>query len=124
MIQKFNFYNNDQEILHVCTNISIKLPEHLHLRISSFTLISQDNLGKPVPERKTGLDLNEARDDGMFGCSGICWNICKQSAPCSRQTDCLHMVQLMVLPFWYQLAKAVEEKRPLNGWSSSSSCIS
>jgi len=31
---------------------------------------------------KTSLDLNEARDDGVLGCSGI---ICKQSAPCSRQ---------------------------------------
>ena len=33
----------------------------------------------------TSLDLNEARDDGVFGCSGISWNICKQSAPRSRQ---------------------------------------
>jgi len=35
---------------------------------------------------KRGLDLNEARDDGVPGCSGIGWTICKQSAPCSRQT--------------------------------------
>jgi len=35
---------------------------------------------------KTSLDLNEARDDGVLGCSGISWIICKQSAPCSRQT--------------------------------------
>jgi len=32
----------------------------------------------------TCLDLNEARDDGVFGCSGIIWAICKQSAPRSR----------------------------------------
>ena len=34
---------------------------------------------------KTSLDLNEARDDGFLGCSGISWTICKQSAPHSRQ---------------------------------------
>jgi len=34
---------------------------------------------------KTSLDLNEVRDDGVLGCSGISWTICKQSAPCSRQ---------------------------------------
>ena len=33
----------------------------------------------------TSLDLNEARDDGVLGCSGISWTICKQSAPRSRQ---------------------------------------
>ena len=36
---------------------------------------------------ETSLDLNEAKDCGVWGCSGICWTICKQSAPpCSRQT--------------------------------------
>ena len=34
---------------------------------------------------KTSLYLNEARDDGVLGCSGISWAICKQSAPRSRQ---------------------------------------
>ena len=34
---------------------------------------------------RTSLDLNEARDDGVLGCSGISWTICKQSAPRSRQ---------------------------------------
>ena len=34
---------------------------------------------------KTSLDLNEARHDGVLGCSGISWTICKQSAPHSRQ---------------------------------------
>ena len=34
---------------------------------------------------KTSLDSNEARDDGVLGCSGINWTICKQSAPRSRQ---------------------------------------
>jgi len=31
-------------------------------------------------KRKSSLDLNEARDDGVFGCSGSSWTICKQSA--------------------------------------------
>jgi len=35
---------------------------------------------------KTSLDLNEARDDGVLGCSGISWTICKlPAAPRSRQ---------------------------------------
>ena len=34
---------------------------------------------------KTSLDLNEARDDKVLGCSGISWTICKHTAPCSRQ---------------------------------------
>ena len=34
---------------------------------------------------KTSMDLNEARDDGVLGCSGISWTICTQSAPHSRQ---------------------------------------
>jgi len=34
---------------------------------------------------KTSLDLNKARDNGVWGCSGISWTICKQSAPRFRQ---------------------------------------
>ena len=34
---------------------------------------------------KTSLDLNEARDDGVWDGSGISWTICKQSAPRSTQ---------------------------------------
>ena len=34
---------------------------------------------------KDTLDLNETRDDGVLGCSGISWTIGKQSAPRSRQ---------------------------------------
>jgi len=34
---------------------------------------------------KTSLDLNEARDDRVLGCSGISWTICKKSPPLSRQ---------------------------------------
>ena len=32
-----------------------------------------------------GLDLNEARDDGVFGCSATGWTMSKQSAPRSGQ---------------------------------------
>ena len=41
---------------------------------------------------KTSLHLNEARDDGVLGCSGISWTICKQSATRCRQitTPALH----------------------------------
>ena len=39
---------------------------------------------------KTSLDLNEARDDGLWGCSGISWTICKQSKPRSRQITTPH----------------------------------
>ena len=31
------------------------------------------------------VDLNEARDDGVWDDSGISWTICKLSAPGSRQ---------------------------------------
>jgi len=48
--------------------------------VSTTTWISQ------YPKDKTSLDLNEARDDGVWGCSGISWNTSKQSAPRSRQT--------------------------------------
>ena len=34
---------------------------------------------------KISLDLNEARDDGVLGCSDISWTICKQPVPCTRQ---------------------------------------
>ena len=34
---------------------------------------------------KTSMDLNEARHDGVLGCSGISWTIRKQSSRRSRQ---------------------------------------
>jgi len=46
---------------------------------SRTTWVSQYQKGK------TSLDLNEARDDRVLGCSGISWTICKQCAPHSRQ---------------------------------------
>jgi len=39
-------------------------------------------MGKPVLEKgKTSVNLNEARNDGVWGFSGIRWTLCKQSAP-------------------------------------------
>jgi len=40
-------------------------------------LFSPEKLRKPVTKAKTSLDLNEARDYGVLGCSGISWTICK-----------------------------------------------
>jgi len=56
-----------------------------------FTTSSPEkNLGNRYQKGKTSLDLNEAdlneaRDDGGLGCSGISWTICTQSAPRTRQ---------------------------------------
>jgi len=37
---------------------------------------------------ETSLDLNKARDDGVLGCSGISWTVCKlQTVRTSLQTD-------------------------------------
>jgi len=49
---------------------------------------------------RTSLDLNEARGDGVLGCSGISWTICNQSAPRCRQITTPtphHSVILLVL---------------------------
>jgi len=47
-------------------------------------LFSRTTWASQYQKQKTSLDLNEARDDGVLGCSGISWTICKQSARCSR----------------------------------------
>ena len=52
----------------------------------SMASFPQDNLVSRYRIGKTSLDLNEARDDWVWGCSGIMsWTICKQSAPRCRQ---------------------------------------
>ena len=60
-------YNIDlqklQLLLHQCNRL-----------FSRTTLVSRYQKGK------ISLDLNAARDDGVLGCSGISWTICKQSA--------------------------------------------
>ena len=57
-----------------------------HLLLHSFNgLFSTTTWVTWYRKGKTSLDLNEARDGGVWGCSGISWTICKQSAPRSRQ---------------------------------------
>jgi len=48
------------------------------------SLFSRTTWVSQYQKGKTSLDLNEARDNGVWGCSGISWTICKQSAPRSR----------------------------------------
>jgi len=48
-------------------------------------LFSRTTWASRYQKGKTSLDWNEARDDGVLGCSGMSWTICKQSAPRSRQ---------------------------------------
>jgi len=50
------------------------------------SLFSRTTLANQCWKCKTNLDLNEARDDGVLGCSGISWTICIQSAPRCRRT--------------------------------------
>jgi len=49
--------------------------------------LKSKNMSKKSIFQYFSLDLNEARDDGVPGCSGISWTICKQSAPRSRQDN-------------------------------------
>ena len=42
---------------------------------------------------KTSLDLNEARDDRVLGCSGISWTICKQSQSINQSFLYWHMTK-------------------------------
>jgi len=51
-----------------------------------YGLISRKTWTSWYQKGKTGLDLNEARNDGVWRRSGISWTICKQSAPRSRLT--------------------------------------
>jgi len=48
------------------------------------SLFSRTTCVSRYQKGKTSLDLNEARDSGVLGCSRISWTICKQSAPLSR----------------------------------------
>ena len=61
-------------VFNVCVNI-----------LPSNGLFSRTTWVSQYQEGKTSLDLNEARDYGVLGCSGISWTICKQSAPRCRQ---------------------------------------
>jgi len=49
-LQQFNFFS------------SLYYYYYYYIRLTAF---SQDNLGKPAPERQTILDFSGARDDGV-----------------------------------------------------------
>ena len=72
---------------HCASQMSSMLTNtHTHTHTPVQRPLFQDNLHSRYQEGKTSVDLNEARDDGVFGCSGISWTICKRSAPPCRQT--------------------------------------
>ena len=66
--------------LLMCKKQKILLQHPFNGLFSRTTWVSQ------YQKAKISLDLNEVRNDGVLGCSGISWTICKQSAPRSRQT--------------------------------------
>jgi len=60
--------------------VPVKGPLNARVCVSRTTWVSRYQKGKV-----SLLDLNEARDDVVLGCSVISWTICKQSAPRSRE---------------------------------------
>jgi len=71
-----------QVVCQVTSEISLLL---LLLQHPFNGLLSRTTWVSWYQKGKTSRDLNDARDDGVLGCSGISWTICKQSAPRSRQ---------------------------------------
>ena len=67
------------ELVMLCSILLLLLPHPFNGLLSQTTWVSRYQTGK------ISLDLNEARYNGVLGCSGISWTICKQSAPHSRQ---------------------------------------
>jgi len=63
----------------LCSILLLLLPHPFNGLLSQTTWVSRYQKGK------ISLDLNKARYNGVLGCSGISWTICKQSAPHSRQ---------------------------------------
>jgi len=72
--------------LSIDKSINTSTPQHLLYHATAqkrqFNGLFQEKLDKPVPV----MDINEARNDGVWNGSGIGWTTCKQSAPHSRQT--------------------------------------
>ena len=68
------------------STLTTRLPSHPQPLLHPFNdLFSRTTCVSRYQKGKTSPDLNEARDDGVLGCSGDRWTICKQSAPRSRQ---------------------------------------
>jgi len=68
-------------LCNLCINVSLPTTLSLH----PFYGFSRTAQLSWYQKDKTSPDLNEARDSGVLGSSGINWTICKQSAPGSRQ---------------------------------------
>ena len=75
---------SDNQLLHV-TNVHLQHQHNANEWLHPFTGLVSRTWVSWYQKGKTSLDLNEARDDWVWGCSGISWTICKQSAPRSRQ---------------------------------------
>ena len=83
---QYNHYEQNLNISHtiiiasqVCTDVLLPLLHPFNGLFSRTIWVSRCQKGN------TSLDWNEAIDDGVAGCSGISWTICKQSALRSRQ---------------------------------------
>jgi len=68
---------------------------------------------------KTSLDLNEARDNGGLGCSGIIWTLQQFSRYLPKVFLC-HPVYCTVSVFCHPLQSLVSGYLP---WSSSARCL-
>ena len=78
------------EMTH-CIQLLLLLLLVLMPQLHSFNdLFSRTTWVSQYQEGKISLDLNEARVDGVWGCSGISWTICKQSAHRCRQMSAPH----------------------------------
>ena len=91
--------NTTETCLYNCSDM-INNTSLLLLLVHPFT-VSFPGQPSRCQKGKTILDLNEARDDGVWGCGGISWTICKQSVPHSRQitTPSLNFYRLDALPY-------------------------
>jgi len=70
------------------TNTAVLFNKYSTTTIHPFNgLFSRASWVNRYQKGKTSLDLNEARDDGVLGCSGINWTICsEQGADCLQIT--------------------------------------
>jgi len=72
-------YSGIRQVNHILRLLLLLLSHPFNGFFSKTTWVNRYQKGK------ISLDLNEARDDGAWGCSGISWTTYKQSTPCSRQ---------------------------------------
>jgi len=71
------------QLIHSCICNTLKTTTTTTTPIIS-SLFSRTTQISQYQKGKTSTDLNEAKDR-VWGCNGISWSICKQSAPRSRQ---------------------------------------